>query len=317
MTKRFGHQVMLSVVIAAVLLSGVSVPAAERSGLPDTLKQHVADLKKKPDNMELREKIIKYVQGMKQKPQAPEDFERLLSRGNAFLKMAGDAAGYGRAIDEFKEAVAVAPWMSEGYEGLAAAQEKGGFYAEAIQNLNFALLIDPNGKNSRDIRNRVYELEVFAEQANQKLKASPAVPPPAPPTVAKSVPASSKKQSAPERKISPKVFVGSWYYKDTAPRGGEQITTQAFTISMSPSGELAAQAPRRSTGAVGSVTVFELAEDTIRLQVTWKLATIPSYWKTEDYSLTLSSDETKLAGSYMIKSSGSREFSEEKALFKQ
>ena len=86
---------------------------------------------------------------------------------------------------------------------------------------------------------------------------------------------------------------------------------------MNAAGELTAAAPRRSTGATGSVTAFEIAGDSIHIQVTWKIATIPSYWKTEDYEVTLSSDETKLAGKYRIKSSGAREFAEEKTLFKQ
>lgn len=310
------YRAFMIVVMAAFVCSVVtSVAVAEK----DLLKQYVADLKKNPDSLELREKIIKYAQSQKQKPPVPEEFERLISRGNAFLKMANDAAGYSKAIDAFKEAVALAPWVAEGYEGLAAALEKASNYADAIQNLNFALLADPGGANSRGLRNHVYELEVFAEEANQKLKASPSVPLPAPPVVAKPAPTPKKKPvaAAPEKKTNPKVFVGAWQYKDTAPRGGEQITSHAFTITMNPAGELAAQAPRRSTGAVGSVTLFEVDDDSIKIQVTWKLATIPSYWKTEDYELTLSADQSKLEGSYKIKSSGSREFAEEKTLFKQ
>ena len=119
------------------------------------------------------------------------------------------------------------------------------------------------------------------------------------------------------KKINPKAFAGNWFYKDTAPRGGEEITTHAFSITVNDKGELAASAPRRSTGATGSITVFEHDDNGIHIQITWKLATIASYWKTEDYDLTLSSDETKLAGSYKVKSSGSREFAEDKTLYKQ
>ncbi len=311
------------IVLLALAVLTVASPllAAEKgAGSPETLKQLVADLKKSPDSIELREKVIKHAQGMKQKPPVPEEYERQMARGSAFFKKASDKAGFQRAADEYKAAVAAAPWISEGYEHLAEAQEKAELYAEAIQNLNFALIADPNAKNSRELRNRVYELEVFAEEANQKLKASPAVPPPAPPApplVAKPAPPAPKKQAAPEKKINPKVFVGNWFYKDTAPRGGDDITTQAFAINMNSAGELTAAAPRRSTGAIGAVTVFEVDGDSIHIQVTWKLATIPSYWKTEDYEVSLTNDETKLAGRYRIKSSGAREFAEEKTLFKQ
>jgi tetratricopeptide (TPR) repeat protein len=242
-----------------------------------------------------------------------------MARGGAYLKMATDKEGFTKAIETFKSAIALAPWVAEGYVDLADAQEKAGLFAEAIQNLNFALLADPNAKNARELRNRVYELEVFAEDAKQQLKASPSVPAPAPPAAPPVVakPAPPKKAAPAAKKANPKAFVGNWFYKDTAPRGGDPITTHAFSISQNEKGELAAQAPRRTTGATGAITVFEHDDDAIRLQITWKLATIPTYWKTEDYDVTLSADETKLSGSYRIKSSGSREFSEDKVLFKQ
>ncbi|MDA8098522.1 MAG: hypothetical protein M0042_02705 [Nitrospiraceae bacterium] len=320
---RFKAGARLFITIIA-LTGGTLLPsgvfAAEKANSPEIFKQHLAEVRKNPESVELREKVIKYAQGLKQKPAVPEEYERQLSRGTAFLKMANDAAGYLKAADEFKAAVAAAPWLAEGYVNLAAAQEKAQLYSEAIQNLNFAILADPNGKNSREWRNRVYELEVFAEEANQKLKASPVVPPPAPPappTVAKPTPPKKQPAAAQEKKTNPKAFVGNWFYKDVAPRGGEEITTQAFSITMNQAGELIATAPRRSSGALGSISIFEVAGDSIHIQVSWKLASIPTYWKTEDYEVTLSDDESKLSGSYRVKSSGKNEFSEDKALFKQ
>jgi tetratricopeptide (TPR) repeat protein len=317
---------LVIMLVLGCLLAGIPALAApkkgDEGGSLDTLKQYVADLKKSPDSLELREKVIKYAQSMKQKPPVPEEFERQMARGGAYVKKATDKDGFMKAIDTFNSAIALAPWVAEGYVELAEAQEKAGFYAEAIQSLNFALLADPGGKNNRELRNRVYELEVFAEDAKQKLKESPTVPPPPPPpppTVAKPAPAPKKTAPVekPEKKTNPKVFAGNWYYKDTAPRGGQEITTHAFTIGLNDKSELVASAPRRTSGATGTISVFEVAGDGIHIQVTWKLASIPSYWKTEDYHVELSKDETKLSGSYRVKSSGSREFSEEKVLFKQ
>ena len=318
-----GKAMMLLMLAAALLVGPAAVPAAEKGGggSLDTLKQYVLDLKKSPESVELREKVIKYSQTLKQKPPVPEEFERQMARGSAFMKKANDADGFKKAVDEFQSAVALAPWVADGYANLAMAQEKAGMFAEAIQNLNFSLLADPNAKNARETRNHIYELEVYAEDAKQALKTSPNVPlvPPPPPTPVKVAPAAKKPQAAaaPEKRTNPKAFVGGWFYKDSAPRGGEDVTTQAFIINMGSDGKLVASAPRRSTGATGTVTVFELADDTIHIQVTWKLATIPSYWKTEDYEMTLSGDETKLRGSYRIKSSGKGEYAEDKLLFKQ
>ncbi len=304
--------------ITTLIATSAAVFAAERGGSLETLKQYVADLKKNPENAELREKTIKYAQTLKQKPSAPEEYERHLSRGSAYLKKATDSDGYMKAMEELRAAVALAPWIADAYENLAAAQEKAGLFAEAVQNLNFTLLADPGAKNAREIKNHTYELEVYAEDAKQALKASPNVAPlaPPPPTPAKAAPV-AKKPVAPEKKTNPRAFVGSWFYKDTAPRGGEQLTTQAFIINMGSDGRLIASAPRRSTGAVGTVTVFEIDDDSIRIQITWKLATVPSYWKTEDYELTLSDNESRLKGTYRIKSSGKGEFAEDKVFFKQ
>lgn len=316
--RKFAFMLLL---VASLISASPALPAAERGGGSlDTLKQYVADLKKTPENVDLREKVIKYALSLKQKPPVPEDYERQMVRGNAFLKIADNEEGYKKAADEYQLAMLAAPWMAEGYLSLSTAQEKAGLYAEAVQSLNFALLADPNAKNARELRNHVYELEVYAEDAKQALKTSPNVPviPPPPPTPVKiAPPAAKKQQAAPEKKTNPKAFVGAWFYKDMAPRGGEEVTTQSFTISMGSDGRLVAQAPRRSTGAIGTVTKFELDNDSIHIQVTWKLATIPSYWKTEDYELTLTSDESKLKGSYRIKSSGKGEFAEEKIFFKQ
>jgi tetratricopeptide (TPR) repeat protein len=312
---------ILMILAATLVLASPAqaAPAAEKGGSPDVVRKYIADLKKAPDSADLKEKIIRYVQSMKRPPAVPEEYERQTSRGNAFMKMAADAEGYKKAVAEFRDALVLAPWLPEAYLNLADAQEKAGDFASAIQNLNFALLADPNAKNAREIRNRIYELEVFAEEAKQALKASPSVPLPPEPetTVVKKAPPSPKKQEAQEKKPNPKTFVGNWFYKDVAPRGGDEITIPAFTINLNQAGELAAAPPRKTTGATGKVTVFELEGGRVKIQVTWKLANVPSYWKTEDYELKLSDDETKLSGAYKVKSSGSREFSEDKVLFKQ
>jgi len=318
--RPFWFKTLTASVVLVLLFCTAPASAASRRGgggdaaALDTLKKHVADLKKTPEDMKLREKIISLAQDIKKGPPVPEEYERLMSRGNAFLKLASDVDGFNKAISEFKEAIALAPWKADAYVNLADAQEKAGLFAEAIVNLKFAILAEPNAKDERDLRNKIYELEVFAEDAKQALKSSPNVPPPpppAPPTVAKAAP--PKQPTA--KKTDPKVFVGNWYYKDTGPRGGD-LTTHAFTIIMNDKGELAAQAPRRTTGALGKVAVFEVSNDGLHVQISWKLTNVPSYSKTEDYDVTLSKNNEQLTGPYKVKSSG-RDFSQDVVLFKQ
>jgi tetratricopeptide (TPR) repeat protein len=306
---------LVYLIIALFFAAPFAAAAYDRGGSTETLKQYVAELRKKPDSVELREKVIKYAQDMKHKPPVPEEYERQMARGGAFFKLAADPAGFQKAADEYKAAVAAAPWLAEGYEELANAQEKAGLYAEAIQNLNFSLLAEPNGKNSREIRNRVYELEVFAEEAKQKLKTSPAVPPPAPPAppvVAKQAP--SKKSAPAAKRIDPKAFVGNWFFKTTR-TGGSEYTINAFTITLNEKGELAAQAPRKATGATTSITAFEVSNDGLHVQVTSKQPGLPSYLRTDDYDVTLK-DDGKLKGSWKLRSSGN-DYADEVTLFKQ
>lgn len=315
-TELLSAVLILAFLCSVPVLSAAAPKKSDDAAALETLKQQVAELRKSPENMELREKIIKLSQSMKKTPPVPEEYERLMSRGNAFLKLASDVDGFNKAITEFKNAIAIAPWKADAYVNLADAQEKAGLFAEAIVNLKFAILAEPNASDERELRNKIYELEVFAEDAKQAMKASPTVPPPpppAPPVVAK--PAPDKKPVPAAKKTDPKVYVGSWYYKDTGPRGGE-LTTHAFTITMNEKGELAAQAPRRTTGAVGAITAFEVANDGLHVVITWKLTNVPSYSKVEDYDVTLSDNDAKLAGPYKVKSSG-RDFSQDVVLFKQ
>lgn len=312
--------VLYSLGAALVAFAAAAAPAAEKAGANDTLKQYVAELRQNPASTELRDKIIKYVQAMKQKPPAPEEYERATVRGNAFLRKAADPADFKRVAEEFAAAVASAPWIADGYVNLAIAQEKTGQFADAVQSLNFALIADPNAKNSRDIRNKIYELEVYAEEAKQAIKPGPALPTLAPVPVTpvkKAAPDAAKKTESPEKKVKPETLMGNWYYKDVSPRGPEEVVTHAFSISQNQAGELVAAPPRRGV-TIGTVSAFELAGASVKIEVSWKSSNIPGYWKKELYTMTLSDDEKKMTGTYRQQSSGARgEFSEEKTLFKQ
>ncbi len=301
------HVLALTVVMALALL----LPVRELQAATDmeTLNRYMAELNKKPDAQELRKKIITFVQSMKTAPSTPEDADRALARGNTLLKMATDKAGYEKAIPEFQEATTLAPWLGEAYLGLSTAQEKAGYFSDAINSLNNYLLINPKG-GGKDIKKKIYELEVYAEQAHQ--------------IVPHKVPATSttaKKQDSPPekagKKANPEAFVGSWYTAEKSGPKEEEVFIHAFTIRRDTGGALIATPPRRSTGTVGAITAFEISGRNVKLQITWKLASVPSYWKTEDFVLTLSDDDSKLVGRYDQKSSGarSREFSDDKKIF--
>lgn len=280
----------------------------------DTLNKYLADLKKKPDALELRAKIISYVQSMKNAPPVPEEAVRALTRGKVILNMAKDKQGYEKAIPELQEVITAAPWIAEAYENLAVAQEKSGYYADAIQNLQFLLLVDPRSKNAKDVRKKMFELEVYAEQAGQTVV-------PAPDKLPKS--AGGRKQEAgggskaADRKYDPDLFIGSWYMVQEG-RKGEDAMIHTFTLQKNTKGDLVAMPPRRVTGSIGTISKFNIDGQNLELQITWKSSSIPGYWKSEDFDLVLSPDGKTLKGKYEQKSSGSRgDFIDTKEFTKQ
>lgn len=267
-----------------------------------TLNKYLADLKKKPDAFELRVKIISHVQSMKNTPPAPEEAVRALTRGKVILGMAKDRLGYEKAIPEFQEVITAAPWIAEAYEHLAEAQEKSGYYADAIQNLQFLLLTEPRAKNAKDVRKKIFELEVYAEQAGQTVV-------PAPGKLPKGALRKKSEEaggaSKTDRKESTELYIGSWYMVQEG-RKGDDAMIHAFTLQKNTKGDLVAMPPRRVTGSIGSVTKFNIDGEDLELQITWKSSSIPNYWKSEDFDLVLSPDGKTLKGKYEQKSSGSR-----------
>jgi tetratricopeptide (TPR) repeat protein len=242
----------------------------------------------------------------------PDDAERALTRGNALLKIASDKESFEKAIPEFQTAITAAPWVGDAYLSLATAQEKAGYYADAINSLNFYFLTNPKAANAKDIKKKIYELEVYAEQAHQEVPAPVKLPQ-----------AQAKKSNSPQaaqqpdKKVNLDAFVGSWYSTEKGGPKSEEVSVHAFTIRRNTKGDLIATPPRRTTGTIGSVTAFEISGRNLKLQITWKLSSVPAYWKSEDFDLVLSDDESKLVGKYDQKSSGarSREFSEEQKTF--
>jgi len=317
----------------AIALVAMTRPAqaADTANSTEMLKFYVGELKKYPEDKDLRESVIKMAQSLKPRPRIPEEAERAVARGNVYLKRAVDVAGYKEAITEFQTAIMLAPWLSDGYLGLSEAQEKAGLYADAIQNLKFHIMADPQAKGSREIKKKIYELEVYAEEAKkaQKLAKTQPAPSSATPASATPTPAPGAPQApsvpqvaqvavkatvpAPKGKLG---FAGSWFFKDTGPRGGD-ISVHAFTLSYAAKDELTVVPPKRSAESIGTVSSLEVSGNKIKIAIIWELTNTPGYWKTENYELVLSDDEKTLSGTYHQKDSRLREFSEDRVYVRQ
>jgi len=314
--------------IFLVTASGDLAHAAKKTDASgETLAQYVEDLKANPGDVALRKKIIKHALSMKPAPSVPESAERNLARGITFFNKASDAAGYKKAIAEFEAAATSAPWLGTAYYNLGIAQEKSALYAEAIQNLKLYLLASPDAKNAREVKNKMYSLEVDVEE-RQAAKAPPpvivdAAKPPQLMSGKTDLAIESEKQlriikmPPAEKKSTLPNFIGIWYFKDTVRE--EEVTVQAFEIAKNAAGDLIVIPPKRSADYVATIPVFEIADRTLKLQIKWKMTSPKEYWyfKTETYELNLAEDGAKLSGAYNQRSYGGRNVDIDRMLFRQ
>ncbi|MGE5172766.1 MAG: hypothetical protein ACM3MD_02945 [Betaproteobacteria bacterium] len=324
---------LIAAMVVSLISPSVAAPSKKSGASYDTLKQYADELKKNPGDVALREKIIKLALSLKPAPSIPEAAERSVVRGTAFFQKATDSNGYKKAIAEFEAATNAAPWLALAYYNLGVAQEKTGLYAEAIQNLKFYLMAAPDAKNARDVKNKVYALEVDVEdlQASKTVPAPAPAPPPAsaPPSQAKSLDIAGKPTLAiepvekslnilklsPEKKAKLPSFTGAWFFKDVL--RGEELTIEAFEISKNANGDLVVTPPKRAADSYANVTQFEISDRKLRLQMKWKMKSVVGYWKTETYELTLSEDGKKLSGAHNQKSVGGRNIDMDRVLFRQ
>jgi len=156
---------ILRAALFVLAFSFILISAAQAQSPQATLNQYVADLQKNPNDYALREKIIRHVQAMKQKPAIPEETERRMARGSAAVKGAKNEKDFQDAAAEFEKASLAAPWLPAVYYNLGITQDKAGKYKEAIQSLKLYLLAAPDASDAKAVKNLIYEIEYRQEKA--------------------------------------------------------------------------------------------------------------------------------------------------------
>ncbi len=160
---------ILSAPLLLLLFFVIVIPVAAQSPSPQqTLSQYISDLQKNPNDNALREKIIKLVQEMKQKPAISREAERFMNRGVAAVKSAKDANDFKDAVAEFEKATLSAPWLANAYYNLGVAQDKAGLYAAAIRSLKLFVLAEPNAPDIRSVEKLIDEIEYRQEKATKE-----------------------------------------------------------------------------------------------------------------------------------------------------
>ena len=74
-------------------------------------------------------------------------------------KEAKNLVDYDLLIQEYRQALLLAPWWSDTYFDLASALELKQQYVEAIENLKLRILANPEGPDARAAQDKIYALE--------------------------------------------------------------------------------------------------------------------------------------------------------------
>lgn len=162
---------VVALVIAALL---ISAPAgrAQMSTPRQVLQQYLSDLQKNPDDYALREKIVKHVRKMKPVPAIPEEARRHYVMATTLLKAVKKAEDHREAIEEFRNALFLAPWWAEANRDLGMACEVAHRYEEAISALKLYVLSGPDEEKARAAQDEIYKIEAMKKLAAREKTAS-------------------------------------------------------------------------------------------------------------------------------------------------
>lgn len=151
-------------VFGALILANVASAESPR----EQLKQMAEQLQKTPTDNALREKIITLALKLKPAPAVPEEARRHFVKAVTLQKEAKTPEDYDLPIQEYRQALLLAPWWSDAYYDLSSALELKQQYAEAIQNLKLSILASPAGPDARAAQDKVYALEAKSEKQTKE-----------------------------------------------------------------------------------------------------------------------------------------------------
>lgn len=97
----------------------------------------------------------------------PEDARRHMIRGRAALEMAKSPEDYRFAIEEFAQAVKLAPDWADAYYNLAVVQEKAGQVSDALASYRRYLELAPNASDAQKVQDEIVRLEYQLERQRE------------------------------------------------------------------------------------------------------------------------------------------------------
>jgi tetratricopeptide (TPR) repeat protein len=157
----------LAALILFVLIFALMSNARAQSP-QQTLDQYVSDLQQNPSDNALREKIIMHVQTMRPSPAIPEEARRHYVMAKTFYKDAKKIEDYNASVDEFKNALLIAPWWPDANRELGIAAKAAQRYDDAVAALKLYIATNPGRGKARATQDEIYKIEAKKKELQQK-----------------------------------------------------------------------------------------------------------------------------------------------------
>jgi hypothetical protein len=146
--------------------------AAETLGSRELLARYLIELQSAPEDQALRERIIRLERTLTPSPAVPADANRFFVKATIFQQEASDiqasdplsTSARNFAIFYYKEALLIAPWWPEAYDGLSRSLEATGRLNEAVAALKLYIVTGPNSAGASAAQDRLCAIAVKRDQ---------------------------------------------------------------------------------------------------------------------------------------------------------
>ena len=124
-----------------------------------TLQPLLAQLAQRPDDADVRKRIIQMVLAMPHPPPLTPEFQEQIGAAGYLFKHAATAADFQSSVLAFKKASLLAPWVPNIYYDIALADERMQNFDDAIANLNWYLTAAPRAKDAGSVYQKIGALQ--------------------------------------------------------------------------------------------------------------------------------------------------------------
>jgi len=136
-----------------------SVDAAEKKGDYRKALQLCLDYLRERRDFLVTKRAVEVEQKLDPPPVISAEAKERAVLAQKGVSEARDERGFDRAIEEYREAIRLAPWWAELHLNLALALERHGDYRKALKSLELFLFASPNNSEAGNITAKMHELE--------------------------------------------------------------------------------------------------------------------------------------------------------------